>query len=239
LVLLLCGFAGAAAAAPVTLGARLGTGIPNLRDNGGNVYSEGYSSRVAPNFGVYSVVPLSPKFSLLGELNYAAQGGKRYGQQPLNFDIPGMPPGIYYADFHSVAKLNYLELPVLATYRFGKTNSLFADLGPYVGYLLSASTETSGSSPIYADAGGTMPVTPPQDLSSDNDITSEVHRFNWGVQGGLGYERPMGHGTARVDLRAGLGLTNVQRDPANGQNSTGILVLSIGYGVPLGGRGGS
>lgn len=234
--LLLCCLAPAVVAGPVTLGARLGSGVPNLHDNGGNVFSEGYSSRVAPYFGVYSTVRLSPRLSLQTELDYAAQGGKRYGQQPVNFDLPGMPPGIYYADFHTTAKLNYLEVPLLATYHLGGGRRFFVNLGPYVGFLLSASTETSGQSPIYADAEGTMPVTPSQDLSSNNDIKNEVHDFNWGMQGGVGYERPLGRGLVRLDLRVGLGLTNIQKDPADGQNSTGSLVLALGYGVRLGDR---
>ena len=42
----------AASAAPITLGIHGGSSIPDLRDNGGNELSSGWSSRLAPSYGV-------------------------------------------------------------------------------------------------------------------------------------------------------------------------------------------
>ena len=77
LLLLAAAPVSAAFAAPLTLGLHGGSSIPNLRDKGGNELSRGWSSRVAPFFGLSADVELSPVWSVRTELNWAPQGGKR------------------------------------------------------------------------------------------------------------------------------------------------------------------
>jgi hypothetical protein len=249
--LLSCCLASAALAGPVTLGLHAGSSIPDLRDNGGNELSRGWSSRVAPYFGASAEMAVSPTLSILAEVNYAAQGGKKEGLQPIITDLSafGLPSDLtFYARFKNVAKLNYVEVPVLAKVRFGPANRAFVTLGPYVGFLLSAKTVTSGQSQIYTDAQGTQPLTnppfdpegqplPPQDFGATTDGKADLHTLNWGVQAGAGYSRPFGPGLAVLEVRGGLGLTNIQRDTAtNGKNVTGNLVVALGYALSVGGR---
>ncbi len=49
------------------------------------------------------------------------------------------------------------------------------------------------------------------------------------MQAGVGFAREVAHGFVTLDLRGGLGLTNIQKDAANGKNSTGNLVIALGY----------
>lgn len=248
--LLLCCLASVASAGSVTVGVRGGSSIPNLHDNGGNELSKGWSSRVAPSFGIFADVALTPAFSVQGEVDYAAQGGKKDGMQPIITDLSALsvPQGMtLYARFKNVAKLNYLEIPVLAKYHFGIARRIFVGAGPYVGFLLSAKTVTSGQSSIYLDSNGEQPLTfppgspdegapvPPQDFGATTDGKADLHNFNWGIQGGAGVVQPLGPGVVSLDVRGGLGLANIQRDTAtNGKDSTGNLVIALGYAVPLG-----
>jgi hypothetical protein len=147
-----------------------------------------------------------------------------------------------YADFKNVAKLDYLEIPVLAKYHLGPARRFSLCAGPYVGFLLSAKTVTSGMSRIYFDAEGEQPVEiegeplPPQDFGATTDGKSDLHVFNWGFQAGLAAAYPLGPGDVSLEVRGGLGLVNIQKDAeTNGKNSTGNLVIEIGYGLPLGG----
>ncbi|MFI5372382.1 MAG: porin family protein [Candidatus Eisenbacteria bacterium] len=219
-------------------GVHAGSSIPDLRDNGGGDLSSGYSSRVAPFFGAFAEKSYTPAFSLRAEVNYAAQGGKREGMQPLQDASQfGAPPGTtLYANFKTVAKLDYLEIPVLARYHFGGLPGLFVNGGPYAGFLLSTKTETSGSSEVYLDPQGQMPANPGTSYSFDatTDNKSDLNTFNWGVQAGAGYTHPVGTGTASLEVRGGLGLMNIQKDSANGKNSTGVLVIAAGYGWAVG-----
>jgi len=230
---LLCTIAVEARAAGWNLGLHAGSSIPNLRDNGGGDLSSGYSSRLAPFFGAFAERPWSPALSIRTELNYAAQGGKREGMQPLQdtsqFPVP--PGTTLYANFKTEAKLDYLEIPVLVRYHATAAPGLFVDGGPYAGFLLSAKTVTSGSSQVFLDNQGQQPVdsnTYPFDATTDNK--SDLKTFNWGLQAGIGYVHAAGSGVASLEVRGGLGLTNIQKDSANGKNSTGVLVLAAGYG---------
>jgi hypothetical protein len=242
----------AASAGTVTFGAHAGSSIPNLRDNGGNEISEGWSSRVAPYFGAYADVAITSTFSVQAEVNYAAQGGKKDGMQPVITDTSQLPvpPGTpLYARFKNVAKLDYVEIPVLAKFRFGTTHRLFVDLGPYAGFLVSAKTVTRGTSSIFLDTQGDQVLTlpdgppyygaelPPQDFGATTDGSADLHTFSWGVQGGAGVSEPLGPGTVSLEVRGGLGLANIQKDTAtNGKNSTGSLVVALGYSLAMGGR---
>jgi hypothetical protein len=247
-----CCLASAASAGPLTVGLRAGSSIPDLRDNGGNDLSKGWSSRVAPYFGAFAELQVTPAFSVQAEVDYAAQGGKKDGLQPIITDLSalGAPADLtLYARFKNTAKLDYLEIPVLAKYHFGPANRLFVGAGPYVGFLLSAKTVTSGQSSIYLDPQGAQPLVfpqgspyegqpiPPQDFGATTDGKADLHAFNWGVQAGVGCALPAGPGVASLELRGGLGLANLQKDTAtNGKNVTGNLVIALGYGMRFGGR---
>lgn len=230
---LTCGLAATAAAFPLSLGVHGGSGIPNLHDNGGNDFSKGYSTRVAPYFGAFADLGLTPLVSVQIEANFAAQGGKRDGLQPFS-DPSG---NTLYASFKNVAKLDYVEVPVLAKLHLGPDRRLFVDLGPYVGFLLSAKNETSGVGEVFLDAAGTQTTGQTQDFSGTADNKSSLNTLNWGVQGGLGAEQPLGPGRLSLEARVGMGLKNIQKNPdVDGKNITGDVVLALGYQVALGGR---
>jgi hypothetical protein len=233
----MCCLVTAANAGPLTFGVQAGSSIPNLRDKGGGDISSGYTSRVAPFFGAYAEKSMSPEFSVRAEVNYAPQGGQREGMQPIQdtSQFPAPPGTPLYANFKTVAKLDYLEIPILARYHIGAVPGLFVNGGPYMGFLLSAKTETSGSSQVFLDPQGQQPtdgITYPFDATTDNK--SDLKTFNWGFQAGLGLTHEIGAGTASLEVRGGLGMTNIQKDESNGKNATGVLVIAAGYGWHVG-----
>jgi hypothetical protein len=225
------------------LGVKAGLSIPDLK-GGTTPQSVGYTSRTGPDFGLLAYKNLSEHFALQAELSYVSQGGVKKGIQVLD---PAMltgisvPPGIsLYARFKNKAIMNYLELPLLAKYSFKifKTHLLYVDAGPNFGYLLNAKTKTSGKSQIFIDQSGT-PLTiegqplPEQDFTVETDIRNDLKKINIGITGGVGVSRTFGPGDLILDLRGSYGFTNVQKDPANGKNNTGCLVISLGYAIPL------
>ena len=236
LTLLVSLFATSAMAAPITIGLRGGSSIPNLRDNGGNELSSGWSSRVGMFFGASARIDLASAWSLQAELNYSGQGGKRDGMQALDGSAFTGPGTFVYANFKNESRLNYLEIPVLAGYNRGGAYGLHALIGPYVGILLSAKNVTSGDAVVYMDKAGTTPLSPGAvPFGATTDIKSSVNTFNWGLQAGLGAARPLGRGQVTLDVRGGLGLTNIQKDTAaDGKNTTGALVVALGYAMNVG-----
>jgi hypothetical protein len=239
-------FCNSSLAQKIKLGLNAGVSIPELKSNNGNELSQGYKSRLASVFGVFADFGIDKNFSIKTFINYAEQGGKRTGMQPVT-DIPPalgsmLPPGtLLYADFKNVSALNYLEIPVMAKWEWGSSWRYYLDIGPYVGFLLSAKQKTSGSSQLYFDSGGTQPVTisgqplPPQSFDATTDVKSSLKKTNFGITGGAGISKNMGKsGDLILDIRAADGFTTIQKDTQNdGKNHTGGLFITLGYAISL------
>ena len=235
----------AAHAQSTWLGLKGGISIPNLSGGGGNPLSENYSSRLAANFGVQSEFVLTRTWSVQVELNYAGQGGKRNGMQPITNLPPEyaqlVPAGTYlYANFKNKAILDYLELPVLARITWGKRFPFYVNAGPYLGYLLHAKEKTSGTSYIYADSQGQQPLetqagpVPAQNFDATTDVTSSIKRWNLGITGGAGIAKPFGQrNKVFFDARFEYGFLNIQKYSQDGKNNTGNVLLSLGYAYRL------
>ncbi len=227
----------------ITIGVKGGLSIPELK-GGGTPQSEGYSSRLAPNFGAYINYELNNYWSLQSEILFSGQGGKRNGLQPIDNlpDIPVPPNTTLYANFDNETIINYLEIPVLISYTLSGSNSglsEYIDVGPYLGVLLNAKTKTSGNSKIYLDKDGSIPLTingyelPGQNFDSETSTTSDIKSINIGISGGIGINLNLGSGQLNFDLRGVYGFIPIQSDDANGSNNTGALYLTIGYGFKI------
>ncbi|NNE98588.1 MAG: PorT family protein [Pyrinomonadaceae bacterium] len=231
------------------VGVKGGISIPQLSGGDDNILSRDFKSRVAPNFGAFVEIGVTEKFSVQPEVNFAGQGGKRTGVQPITQAPPGLPPlppgAFFFGDFENTAELNYLEVPVLAKYKFSAEEDkprVYVNGGMFYGRLLTAKTKTSGSSTIFLDEGGQMPLLlppagtplPPIDFTANTDIKNDVNKNNFGITGGGGIEFPFGKNYLVIDARVSRGLRSIQRDTlANGNSKTGNLVISVGYAFGL------
>jgi hypothetical protein len=209
------------------IGARGGVNISKLCC-GSMTINEDYKFGEGPMFGVTASYGLSKNFSLVAELDYTTQGGKKNGMQAVT---PGSNGSIFYADFKNKTVLNYLELPVMARYTLGDKIKYYVNAGPYIGYLLSAKQVSSGSSKLYKDAAGSKPDgTITVNFDADKDISSQVKDINFGLQGGLGAGYTFGQHGIWLDGRYVLGATNIRENTAvNGENSTGSIMAALGY----------
>ncbi len=232
--------------AQIRLGIQGGLSVPEL-SGGNNVISQGYTSRLAPNFGITADIPVAGNFSIEPQVNFDGQGGQRNGLQPItSTSLPSLPGGgYYYANFRNTSVLNYLEIPVLAEYTFGLGGlSLEINAGPYVGFLLSATQKTSGTSYIYLDAnrdplvmpngnGGFAPV-PPQSFDANTDVSSSINKVNVGIDGGVGLLLPVSSvSDLMLNIRGLYGLTDIQKYSKDGSSHTGNLLVDIGYSYML------
>lgn len=226
------------------VGVKGGVSIPQLSGGDSNELSRDFKSRIAPNFGAFVEIGVTERFSIQPEVNYAGQGGKRIGIQPITGTIPGLPAlppqNYYYADFKNTAELTYIEVPVLAKYKFGPSEKprFFVNGGAFYGRLVSAKTKTAGSSTVYLDSAGQIPILLPPNgtpfpvvpFDAETDIKNDVNSNNFGITGGGGFEIPFGKNYLQFDARVSRGFLSIQKDTfTNGNSKTGNLVISIGY----------
>jgi hypothetical protein len=230
--------------ADFSLGILGGLNIPRLSGGNGNELSRDYTSRSGPAFGLTASLGLGPHISLTADLLYSSEGGKRNGVQAIDASSfnPMVPAGTYfYANFKNQSILNYAEVPVMVKYSLpiNKSQKVFVDFGPYVGFLLNAKQITSGSSIVYADATGTQPVSVdpqtgqpfPASFNANTGITSDINSINFGLTGGAGFAQMVNSGEIFLDVRGAYGLTVIQKESQNGSSHNGNLLIDLGYAL--------
>ena len=214
-----------------------GINIPRLSGGNGNELSRDYTSRSGPAFGLTASLGLGPHFALTADLLYSSEGGKRNGVQAIDASSinPLVPAGTYfYANFKNQSILNYAEIPVMVKYiiPFNKSQTVYVDFGPYVGFLLNAKQKTTGSSIIYADRAQTMPIVETaQSFNANTDITSDINTVNFGLTGGAGFTQMFNSSEVFLDVRGAYGLTVIQKVSANGSSHNGNLLIDLGYAL--------
>ena len=227
------------------IGFKGGLSIPNLTAGGSdkNPLNTGYSSRTGLDFAIFYETGFSDHFSLITQLEYSSQGGKKNGYQA--FPLPAQyaaffnqlgqsPPPYLYADYKSEAKINYLMLSELVKVNFPLVSnsplSIYIDAGPFGGLLLSAKHVQNGSSKIYADDKMQQQLTPASiSLDDKEDIKDQLHKGNFGITGDVGIALNINNSKIFIEGGGNYGFLNIQKGNDNGKNHIGAATARIGY----------
>ncbi|WP_019988089.1 porin family protein [Rudanella lutea] len=154
--------------------------------------------------GVYAQIPAGEFFAIQPELLYSAKGASaNYNLNAGGFNLQG----------RNTFRLNYAELPVLATFKLG--NAVELQAGPYAAYLVNSNVSSTG------DLGNST-------LALNRDA---FNKFDYGVAGGLNVFL----GKALIGLRYGQGLQNIANSAAArtvlGNAKNGVGMISVGFSV--------
>lgn len=233
------------------LGVKGGLSVPSLKaGETKNDWNKDYESRQGPYFAIVAEYQISKHFYFQPELAYAAEGGRRNGIQPMSIPTKFLPSfqaffktdkDYLYANLKSVSKLNYLQLPLLFKFQypiaFKGHLQAFAQVGPYVGYLLVSKQEVhSDELHVYLNSDGSNEI--PQNLvqgffgsSIDTVIEAkdELHRWNIGVQGGIGLSWVSGNYKIFIEGGGNYGFIPVQKNDDHGKNNIGAATVLVGY----------
>jgi len=155
------------------------------------------------NLGIAADYYFSEKWSIKTKFTYDQKGwGNGYfygpgGEQLDNINL----------------ELNYLTIPLLADFHFGKTKNWFFDVGPYVGFLLSAG-----------------------DKYDRFNLKSSFNSTDAGLDAGAGLNYPL---TPKLKLfieaEAQYGLANIYKNKPNDAFLNIRTSLNIGVNFPLSG----
>ena len=153
-------------------------------------------TRTSLHFGAVAEFKFTDVFAIQPELVYSMQGGKQTEED-------------FYGDYQNIIKTNYLLLPIVAKYYV--VDGISIELGPQVGYLLSAKGEHE-----YPEG------------SYEGDITDYFKRFDFGLTAGVAFDLPIG---LFFNIRYYGGLTNIIEDAENTEDSitNDLFTISAGY----------
>ncbi len=136
------------------------------------------------------------RFSLKTNIFYERKGNTiNYFYHELPFD----KMDVYIKEeLEAQYRLDYLTLPVLARYSFGKQNNFFVNAGGYIGYLLKSMVISSKFS-----KGGRQ----------ETDNTGQFSRLDFGFVSGVGGQVNLKKDIIlSVELRNSLGLQNIGKE---------------------------
>lgn len=235
----------------VFVGVKGGLSVPNLKSGSTeNDWNKDYESRQGPYFALVAQFQLTNHIFFQPELAYAAEGGRRDNIQPMSI------PQQYLADFQksfktdkdylyanlkNVSRLNYLQLPLLIKFQypiaFKGHLQAFAQVGPYLGYLLvSKQVVHSDNLKVYLDDAGTLEIPPSlvqqffgTSIDTVIEAKDELHRWNVGVQGGIGLSWVSGKHKIFIEGGGNYGFVPVQKADEHGKNNIGAATVLIGY----------
>ena len=243
----------------IKIGAKIGYSLGKLSSTTDNIYTQDYKSTKGIDWGLIIEFPISEQFSVQPEINFTMRGGKRSGLQPLtnnelsdqlNQFLPliGKPlitnENPLYADFDNESDLNYLEIPVLAKYGWGSDIRFYLEAGPYLGFLLSSTQHTNGTSQFYFDSQGQDPVIipnpvaeippfvqlPPQSIDAKTDTKDSLKSTNIGGIIGIGVIKKIGNRSELyLDSRASYSFNHIQKNVTYGKSNIGGVIFSVGY----------
>lgn len=179
-----------AAVAQTTFGVKAGV---NFASMSGDDF-DGLDGRTSMAFGGFAKFQLSEKFAFQPELLLSMQGAKgSVEEEGIDVDV--------------TAKLNYLNIPLMAKYYISEGFSLQA--GPQIGFnvLAEAKMEAMGQ-------------------EAEEDI-EDIKGVDFGFNLGAGYELENGLG---FEARYNLGLSNVgDWDDADGKNRVFSIAVSYAF----------
>ena len=168
----------------VKFGFRGGMNLPNIMAGGTNTpVSEGYKSRTAVGWGLFTELQLNPTVSLRLGVEYSGMGGKKKGMQAIPtqrlITEIGSSVGLgmsaeqqtalggllmwannnpyYYANIENTTKFDYVMIPLISQFGWDIGQSpwrVYVNAGPFVSFLLSGKQYSKGTSYMYSDASG-------------------------------------------------------------------------------------
>jgi hypothetical protein len=156
------------------------------------------SERIGFHVGVFAQAPIGEFFAIQPELLYMTKGAS------ADYNVLGF-------NGKNTFKLNYAELPVLATFKLGQAVEIQA--GPYVSYLLNSNINSNGDFGTGSSA-----------INRDN-----FNKVDYGIAGGLN----LYFGKAFIGARYEQGLQQIANSGAAktvlGNAKNGVGLLSVGF----------
>lgn len=148
------------------LGAKLGVTFSSFYK-----VSQDYNYKPGLVLGISGQIKTGNKFFLLSEIKYEQKGAKLKIEKLVTTDIEHQ-----FMDFTYKSKLNYLTISILAKPHLGKKEFFYLSIGPQIGYLLNAKSESR-----FIDSSSEELIREEiKDLTTSDGI-NQINKFDFGL----------------------------------------------------------
>lgn len=151
-------------------------------------YIDALDPKISYHIGGLVEIPLSGKFSIQPEVIYSRQGTKQNS---------------FFGDYDSRVKLDYINIPVIV--KFYIIKGLSAELGPQLGYLVSAKTKYES-----------------KDISEENNVEDLYTSIDFSIGFGVSYRFTNG---VFFNIRFNKGISNISKYEEFGNYEDGDVYL--------------
>jgi opacity protein-like surface antigen len=164
-------------------------------NNGDTYYLNGF------NAGVSLEYYFSDRWGIKGKLIYDQKGGSN---GILNFQDGTEIDNINF-------RLNYITLPVMANWHFGRTRNWYLNFGPYVGVLMSA-----------------------KESYSNMDIKDAFNSTDFGLALGIGVKFPISRSVKMfIEADGQGGITDIFKDNPDRSVQNSRSSINVGFLIPV------
>jgi hypothetical protein len=191
--------ASAQTAGKFELGAGIGLNASYIQDS----YTGANSDAVYGfNLGITGDYYFSDRWSLRAKLLYDEKGwGNGYLVATDGTQVTGL-------DFH----MNYLTIPVMASWHFGRMRNFYVDFGPYIGMLLSAN-----------------------ETNDNTDVKPDFTNTDFGFDFGLGAKFPISKNVKFfIEGEVQAGVLNVFKESDGSAIESERTSINVGFDFPFG-----
>lgn len=216
-------FTASTAFSQVSFGVKAGIGVSTLSLSDQLSEIGTMDSRFTIHGGGFVNYGFGGRFAVQADILYSQKGGTLKSREMTIIELPegGQALGRFEVEEH----LNYLDIPVVFQYRFRGRN-----LTPYIGVGPQFSFGLSGKSTLKFDSDTNPLQDPSQDINFGSANADDYKAFDFGLSLGAGAELELTSGALTFDIRAGLGLSNMDpQDRDAFKTSNRAFTFSIGY----------
>lgn len=214
----------AAFAQDISIGLRGGIGLPNVYTTDGiDNLTPDFKTYTAANIAAVMEIGFGEHFAIQPELAYTGKGFKISEDFALDlFNVP-LPVGVL-----AESRFNYLELPVLAKYKFGNESvGAYITAGPTLGYAMSGRLITRANALVDFKVSD----------SKINLDAIDYQRFEVGALVGAGFTVHTSFGQLFADARYARGFTELYDIPVVDEKIRNqSIAFNVGFLVPIGGK---
>ena len=182
----------------VEFGANIGYNLSNISAadyNGYTYYLSGF------NAGVSLEYYFSDKWGIKGKLLYDQKGG---GGGVLTFEDGTQIDNV---NFH----LNYITIPVMANWHFGRTRNWYLNFGPYVGVLMNA-----------------------RESYTNKDIKDDFNSTDFGLAVGIGVKFPISKSVKMfIEADGQGGITDIFKNNPDESVQNSRSSINVGFLIPI------